>query len=385
MMGKATLLVPPPRDLSIDPSVRQVGARSRALAGVRNVRRDVCRKAERIAHQRIRSGETDAAAAALLEGKGNAAFRGLILGEAPHAVAANSPVHPLAPPTVSGNQITVDMMLNQPTRVTRMILDLSLQRFVADRIFGNGGSVSGGAVVYDMAEINELYANRDVQLIEPGAEFPVIETERRGPRVAPVEKWGGKVWIPDEARDRNQTVLFTNKIRQLTNTVIRKINQRAIEVLNAVFVAYPSQTGAGNDWSTVIVGGSAQSNADEFPVADIVLSQAQAEEDELGVQYDLLLLNPQEYAQLVIIYGSADLRSLLAELGLEVYVSNRVTPGTAIICASGQVGEMRVEKPLGSETWREPGRERTWVQSSVRPVMFANNPYAVRQITGLAG
>jgi hypothetical protein len=299
--------------------------------------------------------------------------------------AADAPVHPLAPPTVSGTNITVDLMLNQPTRITRMIMDLSLQRFIADRIFGNGGGVTGGAVVYDEATINELYAARDVQRIEPGAEFPIIETERRGPKVAPVEKWGGKVWIPDEARDRNQTVVFTNKVRQLTNTIIRKINQRAIDTLEAALAAYPSQVGVGTDWSAVVVGGSSQSNASEFPAADFALAAQKAEENELGINYDLWLLNPQEYTQLIIIYGAAGLRDLLAAMNVSVYVSNRVTAGTAYVVASGQVGEMRIEKPLGTETWREPGRERTWVQSGVRPVMFVNNPYAVRKFTGLAG
>jgi hypothetical protein len=44
---------------------------------------------------------------------------------------------------------------------------------------------------------------------------------------------------------------------------------------------------------------------------------------------------------------------------------------------------MRIEQPLATETWREPETQRTWVQSSVRPVMYVNNPYAVVMATGL--
>lgn len=340
--------------------------------------------ADEIVARRLASGEI-AAAAAAARGEGNQAFQSMMLGGLPDVMAADSPVHPLAPPTVSGTAITVDLMLNQPTRITRMIMDISLQRFIADRVFGQGGSVSGGAVVYDEATLNELYATRDVQLIEPGAEFPVIETDRKGPKVAAVQKWGGKVWIPDEARDRNQTVLFTNKIRQLTNTVIRKINQRAIDVMTQVFTDYPTQTGSGNNWTTVVVGGSSQSNASLWPAADFVKAQEKAEVDELGVVYDLWLLNPAQYTSLVVIYGANNLPALLSSLGISIYVSNRVPAGTAYVVASGQVGEMRVEKPLGTETWREPGRERTWVQAGVRPVMFVTNPYAIRRVTGLAG
>ena len=297
--------------------------------------------------------------------------------------ALDSPVHPFGPPSVTNTTITVEMMLNNPTRITNMIMDLSLQRFIADRIFASGGGVSGGAVIYDEVAANELYAKRDVQLVEPGAEFPIIETERRGPKVAPVEKWGGKVWIPDEARDRNQSVLFTNKIRQMTNTIIRKINQRAIAVLDAAIAANPGQVSTGVSWSAVIVGGSAQSPQDEFPARDIILASTEAEIDELGITYDLWLLNPAQYMSLALAYGDG-LGQMLSGLGVSIYVSNRVTAGTAFAVAERQVGEMRVEKPLGTETWREPGREREWVQASVRPLMFVNNVFAIRKFTGIA-
>src|SRR4051812_37148507 len=65
-----------------------------------------------------------------------------ILASTPAQIA-----HPLGPPTVSGTTISVDMMLRQPRRITRMIMDMTLQRFVADRIFSSGGGVVGGAVV----------------------------------------------------------------------------------------------------------------------------------------------------------------------------------------------------------------------------------------------
>ena len=296
-----------------------------------------------------------------------------------------NPSHPLGPPSISGNTITVDSMLKQPTRVTRMIMDLSLQKFIADRVFSSAGGVQGGAVIYDQATQNELYTDRDVQRVAPAGEFPLITAPRLVPKLAEVEKWGGKVFITDEAKDRNDAASFTNKVRQLTNTIVRKINQRAVEVLNAAITEH-SQTTTGVDWSTVVVGGSGQSNADKFPARDFALVDQLATEDELGVKYTLWLLNPQEYTQLIIIYGASGLTELLSALGISVYVSNRIRAGTALVVAEGQVGEMRVEKPLSSETWRDAdGRERTWLQSSVRPIMYVTNPFAVLEVTGLAG
>jgi hypothetical protein len=301
-------------------------------------------------------------------------------------VAANPAAvpHPLGPPTVSGTSITVDMMLNQPTRVTRMLMDLTRQRFLADRIFASAGGVSGGAVIYDELTANELYTNRDVERVEPGMEVPIITSERPSPKVAQVEKWGGKVWIADETRDRNNSASFTNQIRQLANTIVRKLNQRAIEVLEASITA-SGQTVVGRSWAdySALTPNTTAFNAG--PLRDFALADQMAEEDELGVNYTLWLINPQEYTNLVVgAGGPANFQALLQAMGVTVYVSNRVTAGTAYVVAGTSTGEMRVEKPLGSETWREPGRERTWVQTTVRPVMYVTNPYAVLKFTGLA-
>lgn len=296
----------------------------------------------------------------------------------------NSPVHPLGPPGLSGTDLTVDIMLEQPTRITQMIMDLSLQRFIVDRVFASAGGVTGGAVVYDVVERNELYASRDIGRVSPGGEFPLITTERPAPAIAEVEKWGGKVFVTDEARERNKAALFTNKMRQLTNTIIRKINQRAIAELEKSIAASNQKTN-GNNWSAVVVGGSSQTKQSLWPGFDFAHAAQLAEEDELGIVYDLWIINPQEYTQLVSIYGASNLRELLKELGIDIYVSMRVPAGTAYVVAQQQVGEMRVEKALGTVTWREEETERTWVQSSVRPVMYVNNPFAVLKVEKLAG
>jgi hypothetical protein len=292
--------------------------------------------------------------------------------------------HPLAPPTISGTTITVDTMLKQPTRITRLIMDMTLQRFVADRIFASAGGVSGGSVVFDSVEANDLYTTRDVERVAPGAEFPIITSARRAPGVAEVEKWGGKVWISDEARDRNDNVLFTNQLRQLANTVVRKINARAIQVLEAMFTAFPGRVvGSVGNWQSVTPYGATPTSPAAWPAMDFAKAAEIAETDELGMVYNLWILNPQDYTFLLILYGGDGLQELLNTLNLDIYVTNRMTVKTAYAVAERQVGQMRLEKPLGTETWREPNRERTWVQSSVRPLMFVDNRFAAIKFTGL--
>lgn len=298
---------------------------------------------------------------------------------------ANPVTHPLAAPTISGNNITVDVMLKQPTRITRMLMDLTLQRFIADRVFTNAGGVTGGAVIYDQATENELYSDRDVERVESGQEFPIVSSERRAPKIAEVEKWGGKFYFTDEARDRNDAAAFVNETRKLANTIVRKINTRAIEVLEAA-ITDSGQTAPGNDWSAAIPNGSTPTAPVGTPAADLAAAQLAADVDELGLQYDLLIVNPVQKYEWNLFYGDKASQAL-SDMGYrEIYASNRVVAGTAYSVASGQVGEMRIEQALGTETDREGAplmRQRTWVQSSVRPVMFVTNPYAILKHTGL--
>ena len=109
---------------------------------------------------------------------------------------------------------------------------------------------------------------------------------------------------------------------------------------------------------------------------------SQAEVEEMGVVYDLIIMNPTEYFQLATIYG-ASLNDLLSSLGFDIFVTNRVAAGSAYVVAQGQVGEMRIEAPLETETWYEEKTQRFWTQTSVRPLWFVDNSFAVLKLTGL--
>jgi hypothetical protein len=301
------------------------------------------------------------------------------------AGAGGNPVaHPLGPPVVTGTSITVDMMLQTPTRITSFLMDITLRRFIADRIFASPGGVTGGAVVYDVVAENELYLERDVEPVSPGGEFPVVTSARRAPKVAEVEKYGGKYWFTDEARDRNDQTAFRNQNVKLGNTIVRKLNARAIEVLDAAITANGGLSEfVGNDWSAAIPAGSAPTAPALTPGADFAEAQLMADIRELGISYNIALVNPVQLNELRLFYGDR-LEAVLEDNGFdEVYASNRVPLGTAYFVAEQQVGEMRLEQPLATETWREPQNQRTWVQSSVRPLMFVNNPFAVVKATGL--
>lgn len=299
----------------------------------------------------------------------------------------NPVTHPLGAPTISGTNITVDTMLKQPTRITRMLMDLTLQRFFVDRVFTSSGGVTGGAVIYDQATENELYLDRDVERVESGQEFPLTSSARRVPKVAEVEKYGGKFYTTDEARDRNDAAAFVNEVRRLANTIVRKINARGVEVLDAAIAGNGGLSEmVGNDWSAAIPNGSNPTAPALTPGADLAEVHLTADQRELGVEFNLIIVNPVQKYEWNLFYGK-NAQQALNDLGFdEMYSSNRVATGTAYAVAEKQVGEMKVEQPLATETSREGApqmRQRTWTQSSVRPLFFVTNPFAVMKITGL--
>jgi hypothetical protein len=289
----------------------------------------------------------------------------------------------LGPPTISTTQLTLDLALQNPTRViTPMVLDLTRQRFFVDRAFTSAGGVTGGAVIYDVVVYPDLYADRDVQRVEPGSEFPEVSFSRRAPFAATVEKWGAKFRFTDEARDRNNVSEFVRAMRQMANTIVRKINQRGVQTLEA-FITANSRSVVGVSWGSVNTTYAAGSNWPLFPARDFAKADLVAEQEEMNMDYNLWVLNPAEMFNLEGIYGDK-LGALLDSYDIDIFVTNRIAAGTAYALAEGQVGEMRVEQPLSTETWRDPsGKQQTWVQSSVRPLMYANNSFAVLKFTGL--
>lgn len=294
--------------------------------------------------------------------------------------------YPLGAPVITGNSLSVDLALRTPQRITKRIADLTLQRFIVDRIFSSSGvSVATGAVLYDQATLNDLYLSRDIEQRGPTDEYPIVGSERQVPKVATSEDWGGKFWISDSAVRRNDVAHFNQQVTKLANTIVRKTNARAVATLEAAIAALGGAgVIPGHDWSDVTLSGNAPTPNNERPFADLAAAQLAADREELGVTFNLWLVNPQEYWNLMIAYGP-DLPKVLDDANIEMFQSNRVTAGTAYALARNDVGFLDYEQGLATESWREQKTKRNWIQSSVMPIMGVTNPFSIKKFTGLAG
>ena len=294
--------------------------------------------------------------------------------------------NPLSAPTISGTTITVDFLLNNPTRVTRVVNDMVMANFFLDRVFTIGGDVQGGAVLYDQPSYLDIYTDRDVERVEPGDEFPILTGVRVAPLVAQVEKFGGKFPVTDEARRRNNITRVNNQMRRVANTIVRKMNQRGLAELAAV-IAANSRTAGSISWSASTTASFTTSTPASRPGATFAAAQKEAEINEFGYVYDTVILHPNEAQSLRMVYADS-LDQVLGDYGIrDMIVTPRKTAGTAYILVGGSVGEIRLEEPLRTVTEREGAphlREQTWTQTAVNPVMYVTDPFAVMEQTAIA-
>jgi hypothetical protein len=303
---------------------------------------------------------------------------------------ADAITNPLSAPTISTTTFTVDFLLDNPTRVTRMVADLVMRNFFLDKVFTMGGEVTGGAVLYDQATTIDVYTDRDVERVQPGAEFPIVTGARIAPLVAAVEKFGGKFPVTDEAKRRNETSRVVNQMRRLANTITRKMQQRGISELEAAITASSRTISSGfTKWSTSVAAEWSKTKREENPAAVFMKAIEENENNEMGYSFDTVIMNPGDAFLLREYYGTdGSLKTGLADWGIDtLVVTPRKAAKSVIVLAKNVVGEMRLESPMRTVTEREGApdmREQTWIQTAVNPVFFVTDPFAVVEVTGVS-
>lgn len=291
--------------------------------------------------------------------------------------------YPAAPPVVDGINITVQAFLRDPARVQRVLENMALQRFVTDVIFATGPTATGGAVLFDRLDENDLYLDGDVQSIEPGGEFPLLDDTEKAPLVAAVRKWGAEVFITDEAVRRDRRDVVRRKMSKLRNNIIRRVDG----VSMATLAAAPLLTGpAAAAWAGA--SGNQMLN-------DILTGANAVNARDLGYVTDTVLINPAQELQLLT---DADIRGLLPRerddsiirtgnlgrlVGHDFIVSNRVPAGTVYIVQRGTIGSVSDEVPLYSKVIPDERRERAYVHGARIVVPYVTDPLAGYRLTGV--
>lgn len=290
--------------------------------------------------------------------------------------------YPAGSPTINGTTVTVDAFLRNPARVQRSIDALANNRFIADVIFRPGPPATGGAVIYDQILGPESsFTERDVQEIEPGSEFPIVNSGELMPSVATAKKYGGEVMLTDEKVRRDARDLLARESIKLRNTIVRKVDTVAIATLEAA----PILTFAGADWGTA--------------ATDILAQLAQAAflstSLDMGYEPNTVLINPAQELDLLV---DTDLRAALSAdngsqliregnvgrlMGFDFIRTSRVPAGTAYLLDRGTAGSISDEVPLYARPLHDDRREAWFIHGARVAVPYVTDPKAVVKLTGI--
>jgi hypothetical protein len=151
-------------------------------------------------------------------------------------------IYPAAPPTLSGDLLSISRFLQSPTMLRRRLRTYVDLRFVSDQILTNRFNSSGGAVLYEMSE--PFLTARPVESVAPGQSYPesAITTGTGG--LAEVTKWGQKVPLTDEEITRNVygAQIVDRTLQKVVNSVIAQVDGVTMSAITSTV----TQTQAAN-------------------------------------------------------------------------------------------------------------------------------------------
>jgi len=194
--------------------------------------------------------------------------------------------YPPAPVTVSGDIESINRFLQSPTLLTRRLRTLAENRFIADALLTGRYTLQGGSVIYEQNET--IYADRAVEAVNPGSEYPLTTISTGPAAVASAVKWGQDSMVYDEAIKRLLIDPVNRALTKLVNNVVQKVDSVAL----AAIASSVSQTVAATAaWTP----GTANTN----PLLDIELAVANIRALNQGYDPDTVVVSDIKYAHLM--------------------------------------------------------------------------------------
>ncbi|AYD81506.1 major head protein [Arthrobacter phage KBurrousTX] len=293
--------------------------------------------------------------------------------------------YPPQGPVVNGREITVDWALKQPTFISKAVSLALTGRFISDYIF-RAGNAAAGAVVYERTlGPNEKYPVKgDVQIVEPGDEFPLVDIGEVSRETAMVDKFGAAALITYEQIRRNQRDKVTEAVTKIANAILRKTDTRAMAAL------------AADPDKLTVPAAAAWGTGTPDPFADIVAAVGLGEGQELDYSLDTVLINPTDAAKLLknrdirdqLPRENAALNPLLSGrleglAGLSWIQTNRKAAGSIYILQRNITGVHAEELSTYTRNIDEPVNERWRVQGARVSVPIITDPKSIIELTGI--
>jgi hypothetical protein len=193
--------------------------------------------------------------------------------------------YPPAAPTISGQLITVDRLVNSPVLIYRILRTLVQQRLVGDKALSGRVDLTGsGTAVYEIAE--SIFADMPAEIVAALAEYPLTTDTPGTIAVASTAKWGLADMISDEMVARNRIDLAMRKLIKLANRIVFQFDALALSAISSAVTQTQAAVAAWN-----------VSTAD--PLADILAAAAIIDTLNQGYVADTVLTTPTKWANVV--------------------------------------------------------------------------------------
>lgn len=285
--------------------------------------------------------------------------------------------------------ITVDQMLQEPTRITRYVNEVVNQNLLSEKLFSST-PVSGGILIYNqiLGKISDEKTKFRSNVREPGGEFAEIDQTQIREQWTKVRQIGGRVAITDEAVKRNDTAFLQKELRRLANMMVRDIDLDAIKAFNDAVDALPLETKDATQVASVGWNQTTKTKAaDVVPanqiIADLEALRLRINEIDLGYNYSTLLVSPKRESDLRISMGAQNAQALLSSYGWNIEVSPHVADTEAWLLAPKQVGVLGVETPTTTTPWRDEAHLTTHTQTYTTLGHAITDPMALLHLTGI--
>lgn len=232
-------------------------------------------------------------------------------------------VYPPAPPTLSGDILTISRFLSSPALVQRRLRTIAEARFIADSILTGRYETSGGALLYEQTE--SIYTAKPPEAVNAGAEYPRSPAAPGPAALAGITKWGQDVPITDEHVHRYGRRAVDVALLKIVNYLVKQVDTTAMTAIAAAVPAANQLTsiGGAHGWTT---------SATKDILLDLMLAKAKILSYDQGYDPDTIVTNDIGYARIVA--DSKIISGLAREAG-----------ATTVTTATGQiqeVGGMRV-------------------------------------------
>ena len=191
--------------------------------------------------------------------------------------------YPVQPAPVTGDAALAHRILREPRTIARRVQDLSFRRYVADLLLKERLEAVGGAIVYESGE--EVGTSENPRAVAPGADYPLVSLADGVANIAKTTKWGQDIPVTDESIARRKMSPVNRAFTRLVNQNVMHVDSVAMSV---VTTAVTSTRAVSASWT-----GAADA---EQILLDVLQANARAQQRELGIELDTVVLDPMTYA-----------------------------------------------------------------------------------------